>query len=156
MQRLQCLVDVEIFEGPYSNETLDRAPECSILHAAVDRMDVGGMYMLALSPRGAVQYEAEWFCVLPDVADAGDAPEIADVDRVAADVVMGGGSSALDLDEQLSEMVLGGLDLLASGSEKKRVTVVRPSTDDSLGVSKGVSLDVAEHILGDVLKRTSF
>ena len=76
MQRLCCLFACDLYEDAFSYNIVGTLPEGSIFRAAVEPVIVDGFSMLAVSPFFAVQYDPEWFAVLPDKAGADEAATV--------------------------------------------------------------------------------
>ena len=60
----------------FSYSIVGTLPEGSIFRAALEPVTVDGFSMLAVSPFFAVQYDPEWFAVLPDKAGADEAATV--------------------------------------------------------------------------------
>ena len=66
-QRLKSLCDDnDLFESPDSNHVLGQVAAGTIIEVEREPIYVADVKMFLVRPRGAVQYDSEWFSILPD------------------------------------------------------------------------------------------
>ena len=65
-QTLKCRVQNDLYESPHSEAVLETMEPGTIIEVEREEIEVSGVIMRVVRPRGAVQFDLEWFSILPD------------------------------------------------------------------------------------------
>ena len=104
-QTIKCLVQNDLYESPHSDIVLETMEPGTIIEVEREEIEVSGVIMRVARPRGAVQFDLEWFSILPDEEE----PALPNN----------------DLDDDFDTLVLDGVVQLAVSSKTCHVEGVR-------------------------------
>ena len=133
-QTIKCLVQNDLYESPHSEAVLETMEPGTIIEVEREEIEVSGVIMRVVRPRGAVQFDLEWFSILPDEEE----PALPNN----------------DLDDDFDTLVLDGVVQLAVSSKTCHVEgcAVSAPVEDSLtsdvSASRGSSVGVSAVVSG--------